>query len=108
MNAPVIITDVRYVKAFTGREGNSKGVYEIEFKSPYTSKEGKVYFDHYLGTYYADATQEAFNYLKTLISREVRIVAYFKVNEVTSNDGKARRYQQLTINQIYAHDHGNQ
>lgn len=106
MTIKTIISRADYVRDFPGRDGKTKSVYEIEFSQPCASKEGKVYYDKFIGSYYCDRTTPT-SLMQSLVGREVQIVAYFNVDAVNKNN-ETRYYQRCYIRDIYTNDNGTQ
>lgn len=102
MTLKTIISRAAYVRDFDGKDGKKRSLYEIEFSQPCASKEGKVYYDRFLGSYYCEATTPV-EQITSLVGREVQIVAYFNVDAV-NKDTTTRYYQRCNIRSIYTND----
>lgn len=108
MNANVIITDVRHVRNFQGRDGASRYALEVDFKLPFSTNEGKLCYDNFVGTYITDATQQAYNDVAKLCGQEVQIVCYFNVNAFKrETEATVRHFQNCNIRHIYPRNYEN-
>lgn len=108
MNTIAIITEVRNMGTFQGRDGKDRYTLEVEFKMPFSGKDGNLFFDNFVGNYFIDANEQAYNAIASCVSREVQMLCYFNIRPYKGKDGQVRRFQTCNIRNIYTRNYESQ